>query len=150
MHEEKCLEEKTVYEGPSFSIRQDRVELEDGRESRREVICRPHRVLALVHDGKKRVLADEKGRLPRTPLAPGEGPEEAARRLFAALGGEKPRFLGEIMPSPAVLREKVLVYAGKGEGAPPAGLAFVERQRGMTGEDLCTAAALALWALREE
>ena len=27
MHEEKCLEKHTVYQGPSFSVRQDRVEL---------------------------------------------------------------------------------------------------------------------------
>ena len=126
MHEEKCLEKRTVYQGPSFSIRQDRVELEDGRESRREVICRPDRVLALVYDGEKRV------------------------RLCAALGGEEPRFLGQIMPSPAVLQEKVLVFAGKGSGQAPEGLSWMPLSQGLEGDDLCTAAALALWALGEE
>lgn len=150
MHEEKCLEKKTVYQGPSFSIRQDRVELEDGRESRREVICRPDRVLALVYDGEKRVLADAKGRLPRTPLASEEIPQDAAVRLFAALGGEKPRFLGEIMPSPGVLQEKVLVFAGKGSQKAPEGLFWMPLSQGLEGDDLCTAAALALWALGEE
>ncbi|RHO53912.1 hypothetical protein DW094_10570 [Ruminococcaceae bacterium AM07-15] len=150
MHEEKCLEKHTVYQGPSFSIRQDRVELEDGRESRREVICRPDRVLALVYDGEKRVLADEKGHLPRRPLSPGESPEDAAGRLFAALGGEEPRFLGEVMPSPAVLGEKVLVFAGKGSGQAPEGLHWMTVSQGMAGNDLCTGAALALWALGEE
>lgn len=150
MHEEKCLEKRTVYQGPSFSIRQDRVELEDGRESRREVICRPDRVLALVYDGEKRVLADEKAHLPRRPLASGESPADAARRLFAALGGEEPRFLGEVMPSPAVLQEKVLVFAGKGSGQAPEGLHWMTISQGMAGNDLCTAAALALWALGEE
>ena len=150
MHEEKCLEKKTVYQGPSFSIRQDRVELEDGRESRREVICRPHRVLALVYDEQRRVLADAKGRLPRTPLASEEIPQDAAGRLFTALGGEEPRFLGEIMPSPAVLRVKVLVFAGKGSGQAPEGLSWMPLSQGLEGDDLCTAAALALWALGED
>lgn len=150
MHEEKCLEKRTVYQGPSFSIRQDRVELEDGRESRREVICRPDRVLALVYDREKRVLAGEKGHLPRAPLSPGESSEDAAGRLFAALGGEKPRFLGQIMPSPAMLQEKVLVFAGKGSGQAPEGLSWMLLSQGLEGDDLCTAAALALWALGEE
>ena len=150
MHEEKCLEKRTVYQGPSFSIRQDRVELEDRRESRREVICRPHRVLALVYDGEKRVLAGEKGRLPRRPLAPGESPKDAAERLFAALGGEEPRFLGEVLPSPAVLSEKVLVFAGRGSQKAPEGHRWMPVSQGLEGDDLCTAAALALWALGEE
>lgn len=150
MHEEKCLEKRTVYQGPSFSIRQDRVELEDGRESRREVICRPDRVLALVCDGQRRVLAGEKGRLPRTPLASGESPADAAGRLFAALGREEPRFLGEVMPSPAVLQEKVLVFAGKGSGPAPEGLSWMSLSQGLEGDDLCTGAALALLALGEE
>ena len=150
MHEEKCLEKRTVYQGPSFSIRPDRVELEDGRESRREVICRPDRVLALVYDEQRRVLAGEKGHLPRTPLAPGESPKDAAGRLFDALGGEELRFLGQIMPSPAVLQEKVLVFAGKGSGQAPEGLHWMTVSQGMAGNDLCTAAALALWALGEE
>ena len=150
MHEEKCLEKKTVYEGPSFSIRQDRVELEDGRESRREVICRPDRVLALVYDEQRQALADAKGRLPRTPLASEESPEDAVGRLFDALGGEEPRFLGEVMPSPAVLWEKVLVFAGKGSPKAPEGLHWMTVSQGLVGDDLCTAAALALWALGEE
>lgn len=150
MHEEKCLEKRTVYQGPSFSIRQDRVELEDGRESRREVICRPHRVLALVYDEQRQVLTDEKSHLPRRPLSPGESPEDAAGRLFDALGGEEPRFLGEVMPSPAVLQEKVLVFAGKGSGQAPEGLHWMTVSQGMAGNDLCTGAALALWALGEE
>ena len=150
MHEEKCLEKRTVYQGPSVSIRQDRVELEDGRESRREVICRPDRVLALVCDEQRRVLAGEKGRLPRTSLAFGESPADAAGRLFAALGGEEPRFLGEVMPSPAVLQEKVLVFAGKGSGPAPEGLSWMPQSQGLAGDDLCTGAALSLWALGEE
>lgn len=150
MHEEKCLEKRTVYQGPSFSIRQDRVELEDGRESRREVICRPDRVLALVYDEQRRVLAGEKGCLPRRPLSPGESPEDAAGRLFAALGGEEPRALGEIMPSPAVLQEKVLVFAGKGSQKAPEGFSWMPLSQGLEGDDLCTAAVLALWALGEE
>lgn len=150
MHEEKCLEKRTVYQGPNFSIRQDRVELEDGRESRREVICRPDRVLALVCDEQRQVLTDEKGHLPRRPLSPGESLEDVAGRLFAALGGQEPRFLGEIMPSPAVLQEKVLVFAGKGSGQAPEGLHWMTVSQGLEGDDLCTAAALSLWALGEE
>ena len=76
--------------------------------------------------------------------------EDAAGRLFAALGGEEPRFLGQIMPSPAVLQEKVLVFAGKGSGQAPEGLSWMPLSQGLEGDDLCTAAALALWALGEE
>ena len=114
------------------------------------MICRPHRVLALVYDEQRQALADAKGRLPRTPLASEESPQDAAVRLFAALGGEEPRFLGEVMPSPAVLQEKVLVFVGKGSQKAPEGLSWMPLSQGLEGDDLCTAAALALWALGEE
>jgi len=54
------------------------------------------------------------------------------------------------MPSPAVLQEKVLVFAGKGSGQAPEGLSWMPLSQGLEGDDLCTAAALALWALGEE
>ena len=115
-HKETYIQGRAVFECPDFTIRQDQVELEDGRLSRREVICRPDRVLLLPLQGETVLLRQtERPALggtyleaPCAPIEAGQSPEQAALGLNS---GGPVRFVGVLRPSPAILQEKVYVLA---------------------------------------
>ncbi len=125
-HIERFLQGETVFDCPDFSIRHDQVELEDGRRSRRETICRPDQVLLLLLQGGSVLLKETQrpalgGQFLEAPCAPieaGQSAEQAALRLNS---GGPVRFVGLLRPSPAILREKVYVFAARRPEDPPSG-----------------------------
>lgn len=121
-HTETFIRGETVYQGPDFSLRHDVVRLEDGRESRREIIQKPDKALVLLlHGGACRVerlwrsaIGRESLELPAAALAPGEAPARAAQRLLArwGLGEVALRSLGAVLPSPGILQAHTYVFFG--------------------------------------
>lgn len=158
-HTETYVEGKKVFECPDFIIRHDQVELEDGRLSRREIVCRPDRTLLLLLQGDcvllkktdRPALGGQFLEAPCEPIAAGQSPEQAAQALSLASGGQgRPRWAGLLRPSPALLQEKVHVFAERLEGEAEPGWQAVPlaawedwTARGLI-KDMRLAAALAL------
>lgn len=162
-HKETYIQGRAVFACPDFTIRQDQVELEDGRLSRREVICRPDRVLLLPLQGETVLLRQtERPALggtyleaPCAPVLPGQSPQTAAQGMNL---GKEPRLLGVLRPSPAILQEKVYVFAATIEPMEQPGpdwqavpLACWQdwAARGQI-KDMRLAAALSLLAIQED
>lgn len=115
-HTEKFIQGEIAFESPDFVIRQDQVELENGRRSRREVVCRPDRVLllplwqggVLLKEVERPALGGRFLEAPCAPVSEGQSPEQAAQAMCK---GCQARFVGQLCPSPAILQEKVHVFA---------------------------------------
>ena len=125
--EENRIERKEIYDGCVFKVVSDTVLLPNGKTSKREfclhlgAVC----VLPLLSDG--RVIMERQYRyahgrvffeIPAGKLNyAGEDPLEAAKRELREETGavaEKYTYLGEMIPSPAILGEKVQMYLAEG------------------------------------
>lgn len=159
-HTETYVAGKKVFECADFSIRHDQVELENGRLSRREVIFCPFQALLLLLNGENILLRKiERPALggacleaPCAPILSGQSPQLAVQGLNL---GKEPRSLGILRPSPAILTERVYVFAASMEQPGPdwqaVPLACWEDwvARGQI-KDMRLAAALSLLALQND
>ncbi|MEG0091554.1 MAG: NUDIX hydrolase [Oscillospiraceae bacterium] len=125
-HSEDTLEEKTIYSGKVFTVKERISRLEDGRNAQRELV---------FHNGGASVLPlDEKGNVylvkqfrspfecevlevPAGKLEKGEDPFLAAKRELKEETGfvaEKYISLGEIWPTVGYCNEKIYMYLAQG------------------------------------
>ena len=120
---EKCVERRSVYKGRLIDVRNDIVELPNGKLADREVVdhCGGVTVAALTDDNcllfvrqyryaHDQVLLE----LPAGKLEDGEDPFEGGKReLLEEVGavGKDYRFLGVAYPSPGCYKEDLYLYA---------------------------------------
>ena len=125
-HSEKQLTSRTVFEGRVFTVTLDRVELENGAESAREVVhhhggaC----IAALTDAGEiylvrqyRYALGQELWELPAGKLEAGEDPFAAAKRELAEeCGLEAKHFtdLGEFYPTVGYCSEIIYTWLATG------------------------------------
>ena len=125
-HFEKRLSSETKFEGRVITVTLDRVELENGGTSTREVV-RHHGgagVAALNDEGEiylvrqyRYALDRELIEIPAGKLEKGEDPLEAAKRELgeeAGLAAAEYRDLGYIIPTCGYCSETIYLYAAKG------------------------------------
>lgn len=132
-HSEKRLSGKTVFKGKVISVTHDRIALENGKETLREVVRHPGAVGVFAMEGDKVVLVrqfrypigKELLEIPAGKLEPGEEPLPAAiRELSEETGGfcTHMTMLGVYYGSAGILDEKLTLYfarlTGRG-GAHP-------------------------------
>lgn len=119
---EKTLRSETIFEGKILHVRQDTVELPNGRTATREVLDHPGGVCVLALDRAGRVLLVRQFRypyektlleLPAGKLERGEDPYAAAmRELQEETGASTPTLqsLGDLYPSPGYCGEIIHMY----------------------------------------
>ena len=119
----KVLESRTMYKGPLFTVRMERVREPGGAVVRRDVVIHPGSVVVLpVFPGNKILLVRQYrhavGRflweLVAGHIDPGESPLAAARRELAEETGYRARRfrkLLDLFPTPGFLSEHMVVYS---------------------------------------
>lgn len=124
---EKKLEGKEVYSGKILHVMVDRVELPDGKEATREYVGHPGAVCVVPINEKGEVLCVRQFRythgrvfleIPAGKLEPGETNRVAAalRELREETGArcEHLTYIGDFIPSPAILGEVISMYIAEG------------------------------------
>lgn len=128
-HFEKELEREELYRGPVFTVTTHRVGLEDGGESRRDVVNHHGGSCIAAVDGEGRILLVRQYRfaagkelleLPAGKLEEGEDPlSAAARELTEETGCTAASLtkLTEMIPTPAYCTERIYIYEAHGLSA---------------------------------
>ena len=124
---EVCIGSERIFEGVVVHLYKDKVRLQDGSESVREVLrdCRAVCVLPLDKDGNVTVVSQFRYahdkvlcEIPAGKLDfAGEDRREAALRELREETGaicETLTHIGDIVPSPAILTEKISMYLAEG------------------------------------
>ena len=124
-HFEKRLSSETKFEGRVITVTLDRVELENGGTSTREVV-RHHGgagVAALNDEGElylvrqyRYPMGEETLELPAGKLEPGEDPRDSGLRELAEETGLVPgtfEDMGCLYSSPGILAERIYLYFAK-------------------------------------
>lgn len=131
-HFEKELEKQELYRGPVFTLTTHRVRLENGGESRRDVVNHNGGSCVAAVDSRGRILLVRQYRfaagkelleLPAGKLEPGEDPmAAAARELTEETGCTAASLtkLTEMIPTPAYCTERIYIYEAHGLTAPGA------------------------------
>lgn len=121
-HFEEKIESRELYRGKIFSVTQDRVRLEDGKESLRDIVHHHGGVAVLALDEEGRVLLVRQFRyafgqelleLPAGKVEPGEAPEVCGRReLEEECGCRAGRFelLTLLYPTVGYCSEVIHIY----------------------------------------
>jgi ADP-ribose pyrophosphatase len=120
--EEKTLSSKQIYEGRSVSLRVDKIEMPDGRETTREVVEHRDCVAIIPIDADDNVLLVSQFRypvekelleIPAGGIDTGEDPADAVRREMQEETGylpEKVERLGGFYSSPGFCTEYLHLY----------------------------------------
>ncbi len=124
---EKKLEGNEVYSGKILHVMVDKVELPNGHISTREYVGHPGAVCVVPINEKGEVLCVRQYRythgrvfleIPAGKLEPGETDRAAAalRELREETGArcEKLTYIGDFIPSPAILGEVIAMYIAEG------------------------------------
>ncbi len=148
-HFEKTLDSKDIFRGRILHVTLDRVELEDGSESMREVVRHPGgaAVLPLTEEGEVCLVRQFRyayGReileIPAGKLEPGEDPQAAALRELeeeCGLRAGRVEDLGSIYPSVGYVDEVIHIYLARDLGpveARPDQGEFITLERRPLGE----------------
>lgn len=152
-HSEKQLTSRTVFEGRVFTVTLDRVQLENGAESTREVVhhhggaC----IAALTESDEiylvrqyRYALGQELWELPAGKLEKGEDPFAAAKRELAEECGLKAEHftdLGEFYPTVGYCSE--IIYTWLATGLSPCAM-HLDEDEFLTPEKLPFSEALAM------
>ncbi len=122
MHTEEKIDSTTIYEGRILSLYDDRVRLENGKESRREFVTHNGGVCVLALDENDCIYLVEQFRYPygkellEIPAGKRDGDEQplvcAKRELEeeAGLQAKNWQLIGEMYPSPGYTSEVVTIY----------------------------------------
>ncbi len=122
----KILSSKTIYSGPVFGVRQDRMIEPGGVEATRDIVTHPGSVvlLPIFADGRLLLVRQYRHAVGRYlwelvagRIEPGERPLAAARRELAEETGytaQRFRKLLDVFPTPGFVSERMLVYAAHG------------------------------------
>jgi ADP-ribose pyrophosphatase len=122
--EEKCqrLEHQTVYRGRILTLEVDRIREPWGKEVEREVVRHSGAAVMVALTGERRLVLVRQYRyavdellweVPAGTVAPGESPEETARRELVEETGFFPRSLkklAEVYPSPGFSDELMHLF----------------------------------------
>lgn len=124
---EKQLSRKEIFKGNILNLVVDRIALPNGAESTREVILHSGAVCVVPITENNEIIMERQFRypfneviweIPAGKIDKGiDNPEvEARRELLEETGysADKLSFLGIYYPSPAILNEKIYMYAAKG------------------------------------
>ena len=121
-HIEKTIDSTRIYEGKVVRLRRDTVELENGKQTFREVIDHPGGVSILAMDEEGKIFFVRQFRypfgrmlleLPAGKLEPGEDPEDSGRReLREETGCSAGRFvpMGKLIPTCAYDTEVIHLF----------------------------------------
>ena len=122
----EILSSETIYEGPIFGVRRDRVREPDGLETTREVITHPGSVvvLPLLPDGRILLIRQYRHatrqylwELVAGRIDPGESPKQGAARELAEETGYRARRLKtflDVFPTPGFLEERMWILLADG------------------------------------
>ena len=121
-HTEKTIDSTRIFEGKVVRLRRDTVELENGKQTFREVIDHPGGVSILAMDENEKIFFVRQFRypfgrtlleLPAGKLEPGEDPADSGRReLREETGCTAGRFvsMGKLIPTCAYDTEVIHLY----------------------------------------
>lgn len=121
-HTETTLESQTLFEGKILTLKKDKVRLENGRDTAREVVVHHGGVCIAALDEQDRILLVSQFRypyqeeiieLPAGKIEQGEDPRECGiRELWEECGCTAGHFekLGELYPTPAYCTEVIHIY----------------------------------------
>jgi ADP-ribose pyrophosphatase len=121
----KALESKIVYEGRAFDVRQDTVELPDGRTARLDIVAHRGAVTILPVNEYGQIVFIHQFRhaageilleLPAGVMEAGEPPEESARREAReeiGMDAGDLRLIGEFFLAPGYSTELMHVYLAR-------------------------------------
>lgn len=118
---EKTVESEIVYQGKILTLRRDKVLLDNGNFTMREVVEHPGATCVFpIENGKVTIVEQfrkpvEKSlwEIPAGKLEPGEAPEASARRELIEEAGLEPgvlHFLGKFFTSPGFSGEVMYAY----------------------------------------
>lgn len=119
---EFCLKSETVFQGKILEVRLDRVKLENGRTSNREVVLHPGAVGIIPFVSETEIVLVKQYRypvreelleIPAGKLDPGESAESCAIRELEEETGYKAKklnYLGSIYTSPGFSSEIIHIY----------------------------------------
>jgi ADP-ribose pyrophosphatase len=119
---EKTIEEKNVYDGKILNLKLQRVELPNGRITKREIVKHPGAVAIIAYIDEQTILLVEQFRkavdkvlleIPAGKIEIGEEIELCGRRELEEETGykcEKFQFLGKIYTSPGFCDEVIYIY----------------------------------------
>ena len=112
-HTEKTIDSTRIFEGKVVRLRRDTVELENGKQTFREVIDHPGGVSILAMDEEGKIFFVRQFRYPFGQLEPGEDPAQSGRReLREETGCTAGRFesMGSLIPTCAYDTEVIHLF----------------------------------------
>lgn len=125
-HTEKMIETSTLFKGRIIEVKKDKVELENGKITTREVVLHHGGVAVAAIDDEDRIFLvkqfrypnfQEQIELPAGKMEAGEDPQECGiRELEEECGCKAEHFekLAELFPTPAYCSEKIHIYYATG------------------------------------
>lgn len=125
-HFEKTLLSETIYDGKVIKLKKDKVQLENGKKTYREVFMHPGAVAVAALNDKNEVymvsqyrypIGQELLEIPAGKINEGEDPFECGKRELleeTGLIAKKYKSLGEIYTSAGFCNEKIYLFLAQG------------------------------------